>query len=144
MARCSARWPVDAAPRGQRARRVGGLDERADQRGGQQPGALVDGVGVGAQLGRDRRDGDEAAGVGRRGDDDRMLVAGARERELRRAVVELASQQRPQLPVALARRVRRRRRRPGPARCRSGSGAWPGADQVRLSVASRTLVGPDP
>ena len=53
---------VERPARSSAARPPAGLDQGADQRGDQQPGALVDGVGVGAQLGRDRRDGDHAVG----------------------------------------------------------------------------------
>ena len=41
--------------------RPGHLDQRADERGDQQPGALVDGVGIGAERGRGRRHGAQRA-----------------------------------------------------------------------------------
>ena len=43
-----------------RRARLRDLDERADRRGGEQPRALGGGVGVGAQRGRDRHDGERA------------------------------------------------------------------------------------
>ena len=56
--RATSRREVAAERAGRAAcRRAGDLDERADERGDEQPGALVDGVGVGAQRRRDGRDG---------------------------------------------------------------------------------------
>ena len=130
------------APGGQLARDAHRLLQRPDQRGGQQPGALVDGVGVGPQLGRDRRHDDQAVGVDGRRDDDRMLVARARRGELLRPVLQFPSQQRAQLADAVARGIR-------PARIgqdlldasdrRPHLHAAYGDRRARLSVATRTL-----
>jgi hypothetical protein len=72
---------------------AGRLDERADERGDEQPGALVDGLGVGAQRGRGGCGRAQAAGRGADRDDHRLLVARALLRELANAAPQLRVEQ---------------------------------------------------
>ena len=84
--------PGDRA--GQRRARAGDLDERSDQRGDEQPRALVDGVGVGPQRRCGRRDGPHRRGGRGDGDDHRRVVARALARQLGVAARELGFEQR--------------------------------------------------
>ena len=81
---------------GAHAAGAGHLDERAHQRGDQQPGALVDGVGVGAQRGRGRRHRAQRPLGAAHGDEHGLLVARALAGELERPAVELGVEQRAQ------------------------------------------------
>ena len=79
------------------------LDERPDGGGGEQPRALADGVGVGAQRGRDGNDRQQRVRRGGERDGHRLLAARARQPQLALGARELVAQQRAQLCAALAR-----------------------------------------
>ena len=88
--------------------RPGHLDQRADERGDQQPGALVDGVGIGAERGRGRRHGAQRAVRGADGDQHGLLVARALLAQLAGPAVELGFEQRLQARDARPLEDRRR------------------------------------
>ena len=69
--------------------RAGHLDQRAHERGHQQPGPLVDGIGVGAEGRGGGRDGAQDAVAGAHGDDHGLLVARALLAQLASAALEL-------------------------------------------------------
>ena len=83
------------------------LDQRAHERGDQQPGALVDGIGIGAQApgGRGATRAQRLAGAAH-GDEDGLLVARALGAQLAGAALELGVEQRSQprdaVPSAIA------------------------------------------
>ena len=78
------------------AARAGHLDERAHQGGDQQPGALADGVGIGAQRGRGGRHRAQRPVGAAHGDEDGLLVARALAGQLERSAVQLGVEQGPQ------------------------------------------------
>ena len=86
----------------------GDLDQRAHECGDQQPGALADGVGVGAERRGGGRDGAQGAVAGGHGDQHRLLVAGALLAQLAGAALELRVEQRPQARAARPLEDRRR------------------------------------
>jgi hypothetical protein len=92
-------------------RRVG---QGADNCGDEEKGAVGGGVRVGADGGRGGDDGPQVLRAGRDGHEDRIAIARAGLGELVGAAPELGLEERPQLPVALAR------------------GAWPAGVRERL------------